>query len=76
MYQPTFAEPVAPFTEPTPTYVEPETVYGKNVIVDENNAMETEVPNARLRYLDPDDMAPIVGQTDSGVTGGRTARDY
>jgi hypothetical protein len=76
MYQPAFADPVAPIQEPAPRYAEPESVNGKIAIVDENNTMETEVPSARLRYLDPDDEATIVNQTDSGAVGGRTARDY
>ena len=69
-YQPTFAEPAAPFTQPAPTYPEPETVHGTNVNVDENNAVETEIPSARLRYLDPDEVAPILGSTDSGAEEG------
>lgn len=76
MSQSTFAEPAAPYAEPAPKYVESETVYGTNMIVDDNNAMETEVPSARLRYLDPDDVAPVVDQTGSGPVGGRTARNY
>ena len=75
-YQPAFADPVAPLQDPAPMYAEPERTNGKIAIVDENNAMVTEVPSARLRYLDPDDEATIVTQTDSGAVGGRTARDY
>lgn len=67
MYRAAFAEPVMP------TYPEPETEYRTKVIVDENNAVEAEVPSARLRYLDPDDVAPILSSTDIGA---RTARDY